>query len=95
MVAVELFCLDKKMMHQDLIGLLQCIGDVVLEGLSSIKSKHHLKVELNAVAEGVPSFGGSLGVGVSEDILPRSFHHLSLHCLLLRLPGLVGEKIAI
>ncbi len=83
------------MAYQDLIGLLQRIGDVVLEGLSSIKSKHCLKVEHDAVMEGIPSFGGSLGMGVSKDILPRSFHHLGLHHFLPQLSSLIREQVAI
>ena len=95
---VDVFYLDKKMMYQDPIGLLQCIGDVV-EGLSGIKSTHLLKVKHDTVMEGIPSFdgslGGSLGVGVSQDILPRSFCHLGLYHFLSRLSGLVGEQIVI
>ena len=41
-VAVGMFYLDKKLMHQDPIGLLQRIVDVVLEAFSSIKLKHNL-----------------------------------------------------
>ena len=37
-VAVELFYLDKKLTYRNPIGLLQCIGDVLLECLSSIKT---------------------------------------------------------
>ncbi len=55
--------------------------------------KCHFKVEHDAVMEGVPSFGGSLHVGVSKDILQRSFYYLHPHDLLPRLPGL-GEQIA-
>ena len=82
-------------MYQDPIGLLQCVGDVLLEGLSHIKSKHRLKVKHDAIVEGVLSFGGSLGVCVSEDIFPRSFHHLGLYHLLPRLSVLIREQIAI
>ncbi len=93
-VPVNLFYLDKQLTYPGPIGLLQCVGDIVLEGLSHIKLKHYLKVEYDAITEGVPSFGGRCGVQDSKDILPRSVHHSGFCCLLLKL-SLVGEKISV
>ncbi len=83
------------MMYSDPIGLLQCVGDIVFAGLSHIKLKHQLKVEYDAITEGVPSFGVSFGVQDSKDILPRSLHHLGLYHLFSKLSGLAGEKISV
>jgi hypothetical protein len=39
-VAVELLYSDKKLTYQDPDGFLQCVGDIILEGLAHIMMKH-------------------------------------------------------
>ena len=71
--------LGLKLTYRYLIGLLQGVHNVVLESLSYVKAKHHLKMKLHAVAERRPTFGGSLGMWDSKDILPKHLCHLGLY----------------
>ena len=48
-VAVELFYSDKKLTYRDPVGLLQCVGDVVLEGLAHIMMEHLKQMEGDAL----------------------------------------------
>ena len=74
------------------IRLLQCVGDVILEGLACIISEHLMEMKHGALTEGVPSLGRSFD---SIDIFPRSASHLGLDDLLPWLPGFVVEEVSI
>ena len=87
--------LGLKLTYRYLIGLLQGVHNVVLESLSYVKAKHHLKMKLHALAERRPTFGGSLGMWDSKDILPKHLCHLGLYDFLPRLLGFIREKFSV
>ena len=92
-VAVELFHSDKKLTYRNPIGLLQRVRNIVLKCLAGIKTKHCLKMKLDAVSEGGPLFGGSLGMRDTEDILPRCLRDLGLEDLFPWLSSLIRKKV--
>ena len=66
------------MTYRNPIGLLQCVGDVLIEGLTSIILEHLVEVKCDAGAKRVSSLGGSLGVCDFINIFQRSSGHLGL-----------------
>lgn len=57
-VDVMLFYLDKKLMSWNLAEIHQCVGDVVLDGLTGIVPEHLTEVKCGALSVGVPCLGG-------------------------------------
>ena len=82
-------------MYLNPIGLFQHIRDIILERLASIKMKHSLKMEFYTLLEGWPAFGGILGMGDTEDILPRCLRDLGLEDLLPRLACFASKKVRV
>jgi hypothetical protein len=67
----------------------------VLEGLACIMSEYLEEVNSDALAEEIPSLGGSLSMSDSMDIFPRRTSHFGLDYLLPWLPGFVRKKNSI
>lgn len=65
-------------MNQSPMGFFKCIFYVILECLTCVMSEHLQKVQHDALAKGVPAFGGSFTMNDSINVLPSSVSHLGL-----------------
>jgi hypothetical protein len=54
--------MDKKLMDENPIGILQCVGDVILEGYSHVMLDPLPEVKCDALSERGPSLGGIFGM---------------------------------